>query len=325
MPPWTVSQSAAKEADDADTTQMFHERFKQQAELTPDNPAVRFEDQWLTYGELNRRANRLAHRLHDFGVGPESIVALLLPPSVDLIVAILGVGKAGGAYLPLDVDLPDARIAETLDDANVMAVITWQELAGKHDGAVRSAKTSSCSSIYLDTEPLENGPASAENLPTAARPDNLAYVVYTSGSTGKPKGIAVEHRQLANYVSGICRRVGFETGWHSALVTTVAADLGNTVIFPTLCTGGCLHVIAKQRAIDPPRLAEYFRQYPVDCLKITPTHLDALQRYLRTQRGTSGRRATPAHQVRPVRPRRFAPCPTPQQTTIWARSCRCGG
>jgi len=106
--------------------------------------------------------------------------------------------------------------------------------------------------------------------------ENLAYVIYTSGSTGCPKGVAVEHRQIVNYVRGICERMEFEPAWHFAIVSTIAADLGNTVLFPSVCTGGCLHVISKERATDSAALAEYFERNRIDCLKIVPSHLAAL-------------------------------------------------
>ncbi|HEY9813069.1 MAG TPA: amino acid adenylation domain-containing protein, partial [Candidatus Sericytochromatia bacterium] len=106
--------------------------------------------------------------------------------------------------------------------------------------------------------------------------ENLAYVIYTSGSTGKPKGVAIEHQQLLNYLDGILERLNLPAGASFATVSTIAADLGNTAIFPALCTGGCLHIVAKERASDPEALATYFNHHPIDCLKIVPSHLEAL-------------------------------------------------
>ena len=109
------------------------------------------------------------------------------------------------------------------------------------------------------------------------RPHNLAYVIYTSGSTGQPKGVCVEHRNIVNYVRGVTERLHLEAGMSYATVTTVAADLGNTVIFPALATGGTLHVISRERAANQARLSEYFARERIDVLKIVPSHLAALQ------------------------------------------------
>ncbi len=105
---------------------------------------------------------------------------------------------------------------------------------------------------------------------------HLVYVLFTSGSTGKPKGVAVEHRQLVNYTSSIIERLDFPTEARSALVSTFAADLGNTVIYPTLCTGGTLYIASQEQTTNPEAFAAYFEQHPIDCLKITPSHLSAL-------------------------------------------------
>jgi amino acid adenylation domain-containing protein/non-ribosomal peptide synthase protein (TIGR01720 family) len=115
-----------------------------------------------------------------------------------------------------------------------------------------------------------------KNPSCAATPENLLYIIYTSGSTGKPKGVAVEHRQLLNYLHGILARLDLPEGASFATVSTFAADLGNTVIFPALCTGGCLHVISQERATSPEALVDYCESHSIDCLKIVPSHLNAL-------------------------------------------------
>src|SRR5690242_21711103 len=107
--------------------------------------------------------------------------------------------------------------------------------------------------------------------------DNLAYVIYTSGSTGRPKGVCIEHRNIVNYVLGVSERLRLEPGMTHATVSTIAADLGNTVIFPALATGGCLHVVSQQRAEDQALLSEYFKRERIDVLKIVPSQLAALQ------------------------------------------------
>jgi len=249
----------------------IHELFEEQVEQTPDVMALNYEDQGLTYRELNRRANRLAHYLRKLGVGPDVLVGVCMERSLEMMVGLLGILKAGGAYVPLDPDFPAERLAFQTEDAGAPVVLTQKKLA---DGLPKIA----AGMIYLDApEYHQSATAMPDTNPEKeASAENLVYVIYTSGSTGRPKGVAVEHRQLVNYVHGISERLALEPGWSYATVSTIAADLGNTVVFPSWCTGGCLHVISKDRLADPVALAEYFERYRIDCLKIVPSHLAAL-------------------------------------------------
>lgn len=246
----------------------LHQWFEAQVAQMPDQPALRFEDQCLTYRQLNHRANQLAHTLRQQDVGPESVVAVVLPRSLDWVVAILGILKAGGAYLPLDPHQPAERIQMLCQDSAVAQVVTQREWGDR--------LPTSFPQLYLDQLDQEDATAEVENLLTATAPDHLAYVIYTSGSTGRPKGVAVEHRQILNYVQGILPRLGLGNSAHFGLVSSVAADLGNTVLFAALCTGGCLHLIDEDRTLQASALADYCRQHPLDCLKIVPSHLGAL-------------------------------------------------
>lgn len=246
----------------------IQQRFELQVEQTPDRVAVVFEDQQLIYRELNQRANQLAHYLQKLGVKPDVVVGICCDRSLDFIVALLGILKAGGAYLPLDPNMPVERLTQILQDAEVTVLLTQQHFTNQVNGLTRQV-------IYLDHDSLfaqEN----TQNCISQATIENLAYVIYTSGSTGAPKGVAIEHRQLLNYLDGIVQRSELPPGAHFALVSGFAADLGNTAIFPALCTGGCLHIISQQRSIDPEALSQYCRRYPIDCLKIVPSHLSAL-------------------------------------------------
>ncbi|MBW4457213.1 MAG: amino acid adenylation domain-containing protein [Nostoc indistinguendum CM1-VF10] len=247
----------------------IHQLFEKQAERTPNNIAVVFEDQQLTYAELNARANQLAHHLLSLGVGPETIVALCVERSLETFIGLLGILKAGGAYLPLDPLLPTERLVFMLQNAQVSVILTQQHL-------VEQLSEQAAPVVCLDTDWDVIAQQPNENSPSEATPENLVYVVYTSGSTGKPKGVAIGHQQLLNYLHSILERLDLPVGSSFATLSTFAADLGNTAIFPSLCTGGCLHVISQERATNPEALADYCDRHPIDCLKIVPSHLRAL-------------------------------------------------
>jgi amino acid adenylation domain-containing protein len=246
-----------------------HELFERQAERTPDRIAVVHEQSRLTYGELNRRAELLARGLRGIGVGPETRVALCLDRSTDLIVGLLGILKAGAAYVPFEPDVPQTRLAAMLENADVRVAVTERQHAERF---------SELTAHVLCVEEFREEACAVADTATKTRvvSGNLAYVIYTSGSTGRPKGVAVEHRQLVNYIHGITRKLELSPDSSFALVSTIAADLGGTVLFPALCNGGTLHVISHERASNPARLGQYFREHQIDCLKIVPSHLSAL-------------------------------------------------
>jgi amino acid adenylation domain-containing protein/non-ribosomal peptide synthase protein (TIGR01720 family) len=247
-----------------------HALFEAQADAHPDAPAVRFEDRSLSYRELDERANRLAHRLRSLGVGPDTLVGLCVERSLEMVIGLLGVLKAGGAYVPLDPAYPRDRLAFMIEDARVSALLTTSEFAAH-------VPDQGVPVIHLDGGvTLDATLSSARPGPEGLMPSHLAYVIYTSGSTGKPKGVGIEHRQLLNYIHGIEGRLALPPGASYALVSTFAADLGNTVLFPALCLGGTLHVISPARSQSPDDLAAYFQKHGIDCLKIVPSHLSAL-------------------------------------------------
>jgi amino acid adenylation domain-containing protein len=246
-----------------------HHLFEERVAETPDRTSVVFEGDCLTYRELNARANQLAAYLQELGVGPETRVLLYLDRSLHSVVALLGTLKAGGAYVPVDASSPKERLRLILADAEARVILTEARLA---EGL------SNCDArvVCLDADWTTISGLSDENPISPVTPENLAYVIYTSGSTGVPKGVAVEHRQLVNYASSIIERFSVPPLSSFALVSTLGADLGNTVIFQSLFTSGCLHVISQDRAADPESLADYFSHYAIDYLKIVPSHLEAL-------------------------------------------------
>jgi len=243
--------------------------IEEQAGRTPERVALVFEQQKLTYRELNRRADQLAHHLRSLKVGPDVLVGLCMERSLEMVVGILGILKAGGAYVPIDASNPRDRIAFVLTDACVTLLLT-------QSGLLASLPMGAAKAVCLDAFDW----ASAEDPPqgdAGLHPGHLAYVIYTSGSTGRPKGVCIEHRNIVNYVRGVTERLRLEPGMIHATVSTIGADLGNTVIFPALATGGCLHVISQERAESQAMLSDYFTRENIDVLKIVPSHLAALQ------------------------------------------------
>ncbi|HVG22328.1 MAG TPA: amino acid adenylation domain-containing protein [Blastocatellia bacterium] len=252
-----------------DAGRCIHHIFEAQAERMPDAVALAFEGTRLTYAELNRRANQLARFLIEKGVGPEVLVPICLTRSAEMIIGLLGILKAGGAYVPLDPSFPKQRLSFMLEDAAATLLVTQE---GLRDLFLEFQGRTIC----LDSEWDSLAVGSHDNPPGRVDGEDLAYVIFTSGSTGRPKGVAVEHRQLVNYVNSIIEVLELPPGGSYATVSTLAADLGNTMVFPSLCCGGTLHVVAQERTTDPDALAEYFNKYPVDCLKIVPSHVAAL-------------------------------------------------
>jgi amino acid adenylation domain-containing protein len=245
----------------------LHHLVEAQARRTPDALALRFERQALSYRVLDQRASWLARHLARLGAGPDMPVGLLAERSPELLIGILGILKAGGAYLPIDPSYPGERIAFMCADARLRLVLTQSALAAKLPAGPRAVALDMLE--WLECE--EEGPA------LDVRPEHLAYVIYTSGSTGCPKGVGIEHRNIVHYVRDIVERLRLEPGMNYATVSTIAADLGHTVIYPALATGGCLHIVSQERAQSPVLLAEYFARERIDVLKIVPSHLAALQ------------------------------------------------
>src|SRR6266542_1203700 len=245
----------------------LHELFEQQAGRTPERMAVRCGEQTLTYRELNEQANQLAHYLRQQGVGPDRPVGLCLERSAETMVAGLAILKAGGAYVPLNPDNPPARLQQQLEGA--AALLTETKLIG-HMPAFAGPV------LALDRDRRLWASQPKSNPACHTTPENLVYVIYTSGSTGVPKGVAVRHRNLVNYTSFVLRRLQADHPMHFATVSTITADLGNTCIFPALASGGCLHILSYDLAMEGTLLSQYLLRHPVDVLKIVPSHLQAL-------------------------------------------------
>lgn len=207
-----------------------HEMVEEQVARTPDAIAIVAQNESLTYAELNRRANRLAHHLVSRGVGPDKLVGIQLDRSADMLVAALATLKAGGAYLPLDPAYPAGRIAYMIEDSGVSVVVTRSQLAGV------SALPGGAERVMLDVHGDNLAAESDRNLDHRAAPTDLAYVIYTSGSTGQPKGVMVEHRNVVNFCAAMDDRIGTDPGvWLS--VTSLSFDISALELFWTLTRG----------------------------------------------------------------------------------------
>ncbi|PAU59156.1 non-ribosomal peptide synthetase [Pseudomonas indica] len=244
----------------------FPQRFSQQAARFAKRLALCDATRQLTYAELEARSNQLARYLNARGIGTEDRVALHLERNADAIVAMLGVLKCGAAFLPLDVQQPLARNQAIIEAARPAFLIV--------DGSATPPALAGLESLDLgDAQRWQDRPDSPLTLPIAAH--NAAYVLHTSGSTGTPKGVVIEHRQLGSYVDSLLRRLALVPGERSALVTSLAADLSYTLLFPALLSGGELHVVDKATSLDAAAWAAYQARHPIDHLKTVPSLLDA--------------------------------------------------
>ncbi|HEU5373879.1 MAG TPA: amino acid adenylation domain-containing protein, partial [Ktedonobacteraceae bacterium] len=247
----------------------FPQLFEDQVERTPDALALVSAGQTFTYRELNARANQLAHYLQKYGVGPDTPVGLSVERSCYTIIGLLGIIKAGGAFAPLDIAQPEQRLASLLEDVHPPVILT--QFTQPLPVSFKDQKI-----INLRTDWAEIARESTTNPSTIVDERTLVYLIFTSGSTGKPKGVAVEHRQLAHYIAGIQHDLALPEQASYALVSSIQADLGHTMLFPALCSGGSLHFLTEEQLSSAEELIEYAYAHPIDCLKIAPSHLQAL-------------------------------------------------
>lgn len=249
-----------------DASLLIHRLIEAQAVRQPDAPALVAGARRLSYGELNRRANQIAHGLRRRGVTPGALVGLCLDRCAEMVVGLLGVLKAGAAYVPVDPAQAAVRLAPQMAQSGASILLTQASSDHAWPG--------------FDGVTLDVGTAFAEepdtDLDVTLSPDELAYVIYTSGSTGVPKGVAVSHRNLVNYTLAMAGQLELQEPLQFATVSTLSADLGNTAIFPALTSGGCLHVINYETATDGRLFGAYLAQEPIDVLKIVPSHFKAL-------------------------------------------------
>ncbi|WP_329110290.1 amino acid adenylation domain-containing protein [Micromonospora sp. NBC_01699] len=232
---------------------------------TPDAPAIVHDGVATDYRELDAGANRMAGWLRARGVGRGSLVGVCLEQSAELAMALLGVLRAGAAYVPLDPEQPPARLATIMADARPALVLTTSDLVDRFDAVA---------TVRLDEVRDEIAASSPVAPEPVAEPDDLAYVIFTSGSTGRPKGVAVAHRQVRNYLDGVAERIDVVPGARWALLQSLSFDFAVTVFYLGLASGGAVHLVPRRCTGD--ELADYLRDQRIDYLKMTPSHLAAL-------------------------------------------------
>lgn len=291
----------------------IHRLFEQQVEHAPEAIALAFEERRLTYEELNRQANKLAHYLIASGVGPESFVGLLLERSPEMIVALLAILKAGAAYVPLDPASPTARLSYILDDAQISVLVTDSRSADELpvSPGVRI--------VYLDEEEDEISKHSDRNPVSYVTGDNAAYVIYTSGSTGAPKGVVLAHRGVCNQIAAMVQ--AFDIGPESCVLqfASLAFDASVFEIFTALTTGARLCLVSRETVLSGGRLVEYAHEQNVTVAMLPPSLLTLLspEQWLGLSTVISAGERCPADlAVRWSSGRRFFNAYGPTETTI---------
>ncbi|MCP6758271.1 MAG: amino acid adenylation domain-containing protein [Fischerella sp. CENA71] len=243
----------------------LHQLFEQQAQLTPDAVAVVFDNQQLTYQELNTQANQLAHYLQSFGVGPEVLVGIYLERSLSMTVALLAVLKAGGGYVPLDIDYPQQRLAYISQDSQISVLIAQEKLLNFLP--VEGVKV-----IVLDKEFEVLNSQSQENPVTQVKSENLACILYTSGSTGKPKGVMLTHAALVNHSSAISEAFGLTSSDRVLQFAAFGFDVAVEEIFPTWFKGGTVVLRPAQMFSSFANFSQFIEQQQLSVLTVTPAY-----------------------------------------------------
>jgi amino acid adenylation domain-containing protein/thioester reductase-like protein len=250
----------------------LHQLVEAQAERTPDATAVVLAvppdsadeadcNQSLTYDELNRRANQLAHQLISLGVGPESRVAVLLDRTPSALIALLGVLKAGGAFVPLDANYPRERMALLFGDARPPVVVTLEKFA--QDVPLDRSRI-----VCLDGDAPALSQQSIDNPASGVQPDNAAYVIYTSGSTGRPKGVVVPHRSVVNHNLAAASRFGLTSSDRVLQFHSISFDAAIEEIFPTWLCGATLMMRGADLILPGAELHHFIRRYGVTVLDL---------------------------------------------------------
>ena len=295
----------------------LHQVFEQQAERTPDAVACIFGGARLSYRELNQKANRIAHYLQRRGVEPDSLVGLCVERSPEMIAALLGILKAGAAYVPVDPGYPADRKSFILEDAGAPILLTQKSL-------VEDLPRFGGETIYLTEDWAAIAEQPAVNPVSAATPENLAYVLYTSGSTGKPKGVQITHRNLVNFVFSMRNEPGIDASDTLLAVTTLSFDIAGLEIYLPLVTGARLVLATREQALDGNSMLALMERWSVTVLQATPVTwrilLESGWTGTPNLKALCGGEALPAELAAQIAPRcrELWNMYGPTETTIWS-------
>lgn len=257
----------------------LHHLFEEQVKRTPHATALGCGSVRLSYTELNRKADELAQHLVLCGISRESLVAVCLPRSAEMVISLLAVLKAGGAYLPLDLSSPPRRLSAILEEARPRLLLTvseWRELL-----PVGTETSVLClDGEWNDREWSTAGSSATVSPAAAASADNLAYVIYTSGSTGQPKGAMITHRGVVNYLTWCQSAYPFGEGSGAVVHSPIGFDLTVTSLYGPLVSGGCVHLLEEDEGVEG--LAKALEQpgQTYSLVKLTPAHLEMLSRLI---------------------------------------------
>ncbi|MGK7876876.1 MAG: amino acid adenylation domain-containing protein [Xenococcaceae cyanobacterium] len=241
----------------------IHQLFESQVERTPDDIAVIFEEQQLTYRELNRRANQLGHYLQALQVGPEVLVGICMKRSLEMVIGLLGILKAGGAYVPLDPAYPQERLAFMIENSQLPVLLTERDQLARlphHRTEV----------VCLDTDWETIARHSEENPDSGVAPDNLAYTIYTSGSTGKPKGVQILHRAVVNFLTSMSQAPGLTNQDVLLAVTTISFDIAALELYLPIAVGARVVLVSREVASDAAQLSKVLAESGATVMQATP-------------------------------------------------------
>jgi amino acid adenylation domain-containing protein len=297
----------------------IHQLFEQQVEQTPDAIAVVFENEQLTYRELNNRANQLAHYLQAKGVKPEVMVGICVERSLEMIVGLLGIFKAGGAYVPLDPAYPEDRLSFMLSDSQVGILLTQQKL-------LAFLPNSATQIICLDADWEVISQESYTNAISTVQPSNLAYVIYTSGSTGKPKGVLVAHQGLCNLANSLIRVFDVDADSRVLQFASFSFDASISEIAMALCVGAQLCLGTRESLLPGLNLMQLLHKTRITHITLPPSALAAMPNVeypdLRTI-AVAGEACPPDLVVQWSNGRRFINGYGPTESTVGATTAIC--